>query len=176
MQKATFLAAVTALAIIAGLFTPKAGSAEVNVTVTVPLPGFFLPAPPGLIVVPGTYVYYPPDVSVDLFFYRGKWYRPHRGGWYIAHSYNGPWRTIGPRHVPRALHNLPPAYRRVPPRHARVPYGDVQKNWRTWEHQRRWDRAPDRRYDRYGRSDNGASRGREQGNGRGRGQGRGGDS
>ena len=81
--------------LVFGLFNPGTSTAGVNVNISIPLPGLVIPAPPALFVIPGTYVYYPPDVNVDIFFYHGYWYRPYRGGWYIANGYNGPWRTIG---------------------------------------------------------------------------------
>jgi hypothetical protein len=123
-----------------GFFTPAPASAEVNVNVTVPLPGLVIPAPPPLFVIPGTYVYFPPDVDVDIFFYHGYWYRPYRGGWYRSEGYNGPWHTIHRSRVPRAVINLPPTYRRVPSGHERLPFGAVHKNWRNWERERHWDR------------------------------------
>jgi len=126
------------------LVAPRTGNAEVNVNVNIPLPGLVIPAPPALIVIPGTYVYYPPDVDVDIFFYHGYWYRPYRGGWYIANGYNGPWRTVGPRYVPRALINVPPAHRRISSEHERLPYGTVRQNWRTWERDRHWDHRGER--------------------------------
>lgn len=146
-----------AMYLMSGLFTPATSSAEVNVNINIPLPGLVIPAPPALVVIPGTYVYYPPDVQVDIFFYHGYWYRPHRGGWYISTGYNGPWRTVGPGRVPRSLINVPPTYRRIPPRHERMPHDMVQRNWRTWEKERHWDKP----------------RGENGGPGRGRGHGRG---
>ncbi len=142
------------------LFAPAMSNAEVNVNINVPLPALVIPGPPALIVIPGTYVYYPPDVDVDIFFYHGYWYRPFRGGWYIANGYNGPWRAIGPRRMPRALIDLPPGYRRVPPGHERIPYGQVRKNWRAWEKERHWDHP--------GGEHGGPGHGRERGHGRGR--------
>ncbi len=157
--------AACALFLAFGFLTPATGNAEVSVNVIVPLPRLFIPAPPPLIVVPGTYVYYPPDVDVDIFFYHGYWYRPYRGGWYIANGYNGPWRTVGPRYVPRALFNVPPAYRRMPPGHERMPYGTVRRNWRGWEKERHWD---NRGGERSGRGEQGPGHGRGKGHGRGR--------
>ena len=49
------------------LFSPAISYAEVNAGVTVALPPFVIPAPPALVVIPGSYVYYPPDVRVDIF-------------------------------------------------------------------------------------------------------------
>jgi len=66
--------------LVFGLFTPAMSSAEVNINIDIPLPGLVIPAPPALVVIPGTYVYYPPDVQTDIFFYHGYWYRPYRGG------------------------------------------------------------------------------------------------
>jgi hypothetical protein len=142
------------------------GYAEVNVSITVPLPGLIISSPPGLFVIPGTYVYYPPDFDVDIFFYRGYWYRPYQGEWYIGDGYNGPWRSIGSRKVPRALIDIPRTYRRLPHRHERMPYKTVRKNWSTWEKERHWDNQ------RYDNDDRGKHResGKERG---GRGHGRG---
>lgn len=147
------------------LLVPAAGKAEVNVNVSVPLPPLVIPAPPGLIVIPGQYVYYPPDVEADLFFYRGYWYRPHAGRWYRAHEYNGPWRGIGIKRVPRAVIGVPPGFRRGPVMHDRVHYRDVRANWKTWERDRYWDRnrherREDRRDDRRDRDGGGHGHGR----------------
>ncbi len=155
------------LGIATVLFTPVQGTAEVNVSITVPLPGLVIPAPPPMIVVPGTYVYYPPSVGVDIFFYHGYWYRPYRGGWYIANGYNGPWRTVGPNRVPHALYDVPRDYRRMPPVHERVPYEVVRKNWRGWEKERHWDNGG------HGRGDRGEHRGWDRGEDHGEGHGEG---
>ena len=147
---------VGTLCLVFNVFTPIASNAEMNVNINIPLPRLIIPAPPALFVIPGTYVYYPPDVQMDIFFYHGFWYRPHRGGWYISNGYNGPWRAIGPRRVPRALIDMPPAYRRIPPGHERMPHDMVQRHWRTWEKERHWDNP----------------RGKNDGPGRGKGHGR----
>ncbi|MGE5173334.1 MAG: hypothetical protein ACM3MD_05845 [Betaproteobacteria bacterium] len=157
---------VKAMFLALSLVTAATANAQVHVNINVPLPGLFIPAPPGLIVIPGTYVYYPPDVDVDIFFYHGYWYRPYRGGWYIANGYNGPWRVVGPKRMPRALVSLPHAYRRVSHGYERMPYGHVQKNWQTWERERYWD---NRREERGERKEQG---GRAHGHGRGHGNGR----
>jgi len=143
MIKRLIIAVIAVLAVFV-LFLPVTAKAEVNVNVTVPLPGLVIPAPPAMIVIPGTYVYYPPEVGVDIFFYRGYWYRPHGGAWYISGGYNGPWRGVAIGRVPRPLLRVPPHFRNMPPRHDRVPYGTVRKNWRSWERERHWDRHEDR--------------------------------
>jgi hypothetical protein len=141
MKKQTFAAAgLSGLLLVFGLLSPLTSNAGVNVSISVPLPGLVISAPPAMVVIPGSYVYYPPQVDVDIFFYRGYWYRPFRGGWYIANGYNGPWRTIGAGRVPRAVIGVPPHFRRVSSGYERMPYGTVRGNWHTWERERYWDR------------------------------------
>jgi hypothetical protein len=136
---------ITALAIsgallAAGFVSPMESKAEVNVNIGIGLPGLVIPGPPALVVIPGTYVYYPPDVSADIFFYQGYWYRPYRGHWFISAEYNGPWGAVAIGRVPHVLRTMPPTYRHVPPGYHRMPYGTVRKNWRAWERDRYWDR------------------------------------
>ncbi len=127
------------IAVLYGVIMVPASRAEVNVNINIPLPGLVIPAAPSLVVVPGTYVYYPPDVDADIFFYHGYWYRPFRGGWYVANDYNGPWRVS--RRIPLAVRNVPPGHRHLPPEYEPMPYGQVKKNWRTWEDERHWEHA-----------------------------------
>ncbi len=116
--------------------------AAVNIGVNVGLPPLFrIAAPPPVIVIPGTYVYVLPDVAVDIFFFRGAWYRPHGGHWFSSTSYNGPWRFVAPKRMPREVLDLPRYdYRNIPPGHSRIPYGQMTKHWRGWERNRHWDR------------------------------------
>src|SRR5512143_456249 len=140
MKKQMFSAVGVSLFLAFCLLSPLKSIAEVNVNVTIPLPGLAMSVPPAMIVIPGTYVYYPPDVGVDIFFYHGYWYRPYRGQWFISAGYNGPWGSVSIGKVPRVLRGLPPYYRRVPPGYERMPYGTVRGNWRTWEREQYWDR------------------------------------
>ncbi len=111
--------------------------AGVNVGVSVGLPLFNFPAPPQLAVIPGTYAYYVPGVDVDILFYGGRWYRHWGDRWYWGRGYNGPWVVTG--RVPAPLYRLPMGYRNYPVYH-RIPYYDLNRNWRTWERGRHWDR------------------------------------
>ncbi len=141
MKKRLFAtSALSPLILLFGLLYPLSSNAEVNVSISVPLPGLAISAPPAMVIIPGTYVYYPPEVSADIFFYHGYWYRPYQGGWYMANGYNGPWRTIAPGHVPHAVMGVPPHFRHASAGYERMPYGTVRGNWRTWEHDRYWDR------------------------------------
>ncbi|HUL22269.1 MAG TPA: hypothetical protein VLZ10_12485 [Thermodesulfobacteriota bacterium] len=120
-----------------------------------------------MVVVPRTYVYFAPGVDVDIFFYQGYWYRPHQGYWYRSKSYNGKWVYVTPNKVPRAVINVPPGFRHVPPGYRHIPYGDVRKNWKTWERDKYWEKHGGREWhgeesrepDRHGH-DKGEGRGR----------------
>jgi len=102
----------------------------------IPLPPLILPAPPPVVVIPGTYVYVVPDIDDDLVFFHDFWYRPYKGKWYRATYYNGPWVII--HSVPPAILGLPPGFRHVSPGHERIPYGHMKKNWRKWEEEKHW--------------------------------------
>lgn len=131
------LAAVTLLSAPGAPATADAG-VDVDIHVGIPLPRLVIPVAPFLVVIPGTYVYYPPDVDADIVFYHGYWYRPYRNRWYLSPEYNGPWKAV--RKVPQALRTLPPHYRGGPSEYERVPYGDVKKNWSAWERDRHWEK------------------------------------
>jgi hypothetical protein len=118
MRTRTFAALVLA----GGLLWPLAAHAGVSVNVNIGPPAVLLPpAPPALVVVPGTAVYYAPDVSVNLFAYRGRFYSFHEGGWFYATSHRGPWTAIAVDRVPGPVVAVPVTYYRVPPPgHARA--------------------------------------------------------
>ncbi len=118
---------------------------NVNVGINVPLPALEIGAPPAMVVIPGTYAYYAPDVDADIVFYHNYWYRPYGGRWYRATSYNGPWGFVAVGSVPGPLLHLPPDYRHMRPGYERIPYGQFRSNWRHWERERRWDRHEERR-------------------------------
>ena len=111
-----------------------------QVGVGVGVPPLQIPAPPAVVVIPGTYVYMVPDIGVDVLFYHGFWYRPYEGRWFRTRSWGGPWAFVGPRAVPGPLLSLPPDYRMVPPGDRRIPRADLMRNWAGWERTRYWDR------------------------------------
>jgi hypothetical protein len=154
---------VVAVIVCSGLFSVAGSSAVAEVRISLPLPRLFIPAPPPLILIPGTYVYAAPDADADIVFYQGAWYRPYGGFWYVSHGYNGPWQTLSAERVPRALTGLPPNFRRVPPGYERMPYGHVERNWKTWEHERHWDNheKKKRKRDNDDDHDRGHGRGRD---------------
>ncbi len=156
MRKTGLLAVGGALLMLAGLPGRSMAGLNINIGINAPLPAVVIPAPPLMVVIPGTYVYYPPDVNVNVLFYHGYWYRPHEGRWYRARAYNGPWIYLSRPRVPRVLITLPPDYRRMPRGRERIPYGQLRRNWSRWERERYWDRREDRR-----------DRGRDEDHGRG---------
>lgn len=129
---------ITAIASLLFLGFSGQSMARVDIRVNVPPPPVFaFSAPPELVVIPGTYVYYDPDVDFDLFFYAGDWYRPYRGYWYRSVSYDGPWVYAG--RPPSVLVNLPPDYRIVTRGYRHIPYGELHGNWRAWQRDRYWE-------------------------------------
>jgi hypothetical protein len=117
----------------------KEAAAGVQVNINIgPPPAFVIPAPPAVVVIPGTYVYAVPDIGVAILFYHGFWYRPHEGHWFRAQTYNGPWVYLAPANMPRVLVQLPPGYYQVPPGHRYIPYGQLRDNWGKWERERYW--------------------------------------
>jgi len=113
--------------------------ARVEVGVGMNIPVYTFAAPPPLVVIPGTYAYYVPDINMDVLFYHGYWYRPFEGRWFRARDYNGPWGFIAVGSVPRVLIGLPPGYRQIAG-YRRIPYGEFSGNWRRWERNRYWEK------------------------------------
>ena len=116
------------------------GSANMDISIGINVPQVVIEAPPAVVAIPGTYAYFIPDVTVDIFFYHGYWYRPYEGRWFRARSYNGPWGYIAPARMPGVLIHLPRDYRHIPPGHERIPYGQLKKNWGKWEREKYWDK------------------------------------
>ena len=111
------------------------GIPPVNVAIGVP-PPLVIGAPPEVEVVPGTYVYFAPDVGVDLFFYDGLWYRDYQGRWFSCASYDGPWVFVAS--PPGVLVGLPPNFRVLAAAGPRIAYRDLRANWRTWHSGNYW--------------------------------------
>lgn len=116
-------------------------NAEVNININIgPPPVYVIPAPPEVVVIPRTYAYYVPNIEVDIIFYQGYWYRPHKEYWYRSMDYNGPWVYIVREKIPIVILNLPPDYRHIPPGHTHIPYGQLKKEWKNWEKGKYWDK------------------------------------
>ena len=127
---------------------PVSAAAEVRVHINIPLPPpIFFPVLPQLVVIPDTDVYAVPDISDDVFFYAGWWWRPWNNRWYRSRYHDRDWAYYP--HAPY-FHRMIPSdwrtyyrnhtwkgYRWEPPR---VYHRDVQNNWRAWQKDRHWER------------------------------------
>jgi hypothetical protein len=126
-------------------FAAQWASAGVNVNVNlgVPLAPVVVAAPPALVLIPGTPVYFAPEVDVDIFFTDGYWWTSREGHWCRARGYEGPWVAVGPKHVPRSVILVPRNYRTAYGRERRIPYGQwkKQKHWREEEDRGDGDRG-----------------------------------
>jgi hypothetical protein len=109
-----------------------------------PPPPVVVTTPPQLIVVPGTSVYYAPEVPHNVFFYAKRYYVFHNGTWFYASSHNGPWTFIVHERVPRPVLAVPVEYYRVPPGHAKhhgpPPWAGHGKHK---HHHKHWGKADD---------------------------------
>jgi hypothetical protein len=132
--------AVVIFVILIGKVSVHSAEINVNVGIGVPLPHVVIHEPPPVVVIPGTYVYFAPNVGVNIFFYHGYWYRPHDGRWYRANGYNGPWHKVRKRRVPHVVRELPPDFRHRVRHQEQIHYRDLNKNWQVWERDRHWDR------------------------------------
>lgn len=140
MAMAIVLVSLFCVASVAG------AGVNVNVNIGMP-PPVVVSAAPALVVVPGTYVYFAPDIAVDLIFFQGFWYRPYSGHWYRSDEYNGRWVVVNV--VPDPILNLPPRWKQVPPGHARMPYREVKDNWHAWERDKHWEKEDRKHQERY---------------------------
>lgn len=62
---------------------------------------------PILVQIPGTEVYYVPQVGAKLYFFHGRWYYHHQGFWYSGEDYTGPWVYLPKAKLPSALAQIP---------------------------------------------------------------------
>ncbi len=107
---------------------PKEVAAGVDVGVNVNLgpPPVVVAEPPAMVMVPNTSVYFVPEANFDVFFYNGYWWSPRGGRWYRSGAYNGPWKHMDRRFVPRPVFRVPHDYRHVYARERHIPY----REWR----------------------------------------------
>lgn len=158
-----------ALSLVFG--TAPVAHAEVNVSINLPGPsiGISMFSYPDLVRVPGTPVYYAPNLTSNFFFYDGLFWVFRSDMWFSSSWYNGPWQTVEPDWVPLYVLRVPVRYYRQPPDYFRGWRHDAPPRWgqhwgRDWERQRSgwdaWDRrsapapAPLPVYQRQYRGDN----------------------
>lgn len=105
---------------VAGWWSP--GRAQVSV-------GIYLPAPPSLVIIPGTPIAYAPAAPANYFFYGGQYYLFAADVWYAGPTYNGPWAVVVPALVPAPLLTVPVKYYRKPPAHWKGWRPDAPPPW-----------------------------------------------
>lgn len=112
--------------------------------------GIDLQSYPYLEVVPGTPVYYAPQLPANYFFYDGHYWVYHADQWHYSDWYNGPWVRVVPDDVPLFVLRVPVRYYLAPPVHFRVWIADAPPRWhqhwgpRWTRYHHGWDR-----WDRY---------------------------
>ncbi len=137
-------------ALLAGLLiagTAGTASAGVNVGVNINLgpPPIMAAAPPEVVLVPNTQVYFVPGAPADVFFYNGFWWSPRGERWYRARGYSGPWRVVERRAVPGPLFRVPRDYRTAYVRERRIPYGEWRDRHAREEHREAREERHERR-------------------------------
>ena len=178
-------------AVAAAMGFSGAARAEVSVNINLGPPPIVVSAPPAVVMIPQSQVYFVPDPHLDVFFYGGYWWSPRGERWYRARAYNGPWGVIERNRVPRAVIYVPRDYRARYERERHVPYGQWKKEHGRWDRENRnthkqwekergkeWKRSEkeQRKDDKHG--DQGGDRGRgddkhgDRGDDRGRGDGK----
>jgi hypothetical protein len=130
------------------LALPMPMMAQVNIHIGISLPPpIRFAEPPRMVVLPQSYVYVAPDISEDIFFYDGWWWRPWEGRWYRSHEYNSGWRHY--KYTPSFYKKVPSGwrnnYRERRWREHRwiaepVEHREVQKNWQNWKREKYWEK------------------------------------
>jgi hypothetical protein len=110
---------LVALVIAGAALYAQAAEAQVSVNINVAPPPVIFPAPPRVVVIPNTPVYYVPSTSYNVFVYEGRYYSFHDGAWFLATSHGGPWVFVPVERVPRPVIGVPVKYYKVPPGHAK---------------------------------------------------------
>lgn len=108
-----------------------------------PPPPLLFPAPPMLGFLDGYDVYVVVNVSENVVFYQGAWYRLHNYEWHRGSAHNGPWHKVPPGHIPRTLRGLPHNMKDRVKTQQHLKHHDVERNWRQWDKERK-DKKQDR--------------------------------
>ncbi len=122
-------AAITVILLFVALLV-AAGAVPVHAQVRVEI-GIPLPAPPALVVIPETPVYYAPSAPANVFFYAHEYWIFADGGWYVGPTWNGPWVVVEPPYVPAPILQVPARHYPVPPPHWREWRRDGPPQWES---------------------------------------------
>jgi hypothetical protein len=169
-----YLLAGVAVAAAIGFSQPA--RAEVSVNINLGPPPIVVSAPPAVVMIPQTQVYFDPDPHVEVFFYGGYWWSPRGEEWYRARAYNGPWGPIERRRVPKAVMYVPPDYRQRYGHEKHVPYGQWKKEHSSWDKQnkkshKQWEKEREKEWKEsqkgHGKGNKHGDQGGDQGGGHG---------
>ncbi len=122
--------------VVALLGAPSSGHAGVNVNI-----GINLPAPPQLVAVPASPVFYAPALPANYFSYAGQYYVFANSVWHVGPRHNGPWAVVAPEYIPVPILTGPVVYYRVPPPEWKHRRREAPPRWapawgRRWEEDR----------------------------------------
>ncbi|MCX5817717.1 MAG: hypothetical protein NTX75_16005 [Proteobacteria bacterium] len=147
----------------------KETAAQVQVDINIGPPPIVVAAPPAVVMVPRSKVYFVPDPHIDVFFYNGYWWSPRGNQWYRSRAYKGPWGVVERRYVPAPVHRVPRDYRVVYEKEKHIPYGQWKKQWKN---QAKAERKEDKREQKENKKEQKQGGGHGQGQGQGHGQGK----
>jgi hypothetical protein len=77
-------------------------------------PPVVVSATPTWVLVPGTAVYYSPEIQADVYLHGGVWYYRVSGVWFTGPSHTGPWDATPVTAVPMMVTRIPPGWRAKP--------------------------------------------------------------
>jgi hypothetical protein len=129
------------LAVVLGITAPA--FAAVNI-------GINLSARPRMELVPGSPVYYAPQVGANYFFYDNLYWVFDGNEWYSSSGYDGPWDLVPAYDVPGYIMEVPVSYYLDAPAYFHGWRGDAAPHWREhwgagWQQHRGEGRGGDER-------------------------------
>jgi hypothetical protein len=197
MKRFTMIAAVAMLAFAASAHASSYFGFQIGVSNAPPPPRFRFYHRPPIVIVPDTRVYEVEDADLDcdMFSYGPYWYAYRDGYWYRGRDYDGPFRVVDVRYVPRPILVVPrdhwrhrewesrPAYYTPRPeyRPGRYRNRDLSVREQHWHYDDQgWHDHGDRRSKDHGDGhdedhDHGHDHGHDEGHGHGHGKGHGHD-
>jgi hypothetical protein len=157
--------------IAVALGVPVPAKAEVSVNINLGPPPIVVSAPPAVVMIPQSQVYFVPDPHMDVFFYGGYWWSPRGDRWYRARAYNGPWGVIERTRVPRAVIYVPRDYRQRYDRERHVPYGQWKKEHSSWDRENRkahkgWEKEREKEWKKENQREQGKGKGNKKDQGK----------
>lgn len=98
----------------AAIPAPRPAPVIVAPPVVVAPPPVVVTATPTWVLIPGTAVYYSPEVQADVYLHGGVWYYRVNGAWFTGPSHTGPWDATPVTAVPVMVTRVPPGWRAKP--------------------------------------------------------------